>query len=137
MEVALQAQKMRRAGLIYGIVCGAIIFPLAVFACSMFVLAIPAFASRGYGLFLYALILMAIGALAGAAIGFWVGHTCGGEGAGIRCGAVMGAFAGLVVGLIQFEGAAVVVVDMAIYALFGAGLGWIIGRMVDASIGWD
>ena len=113
------------------------VMPLAVFASNLFMPAVPAFATEGAGLFLYGFILLGIGAVAGGLIGLWVGNTCGGEGAGIQAGAAMGAVVGLIVGLFARDGAAIVLVNLVLYTVYGAGLGWIIGRMVDASIGWD
>ncbi len=133
MEIAEQHRKLMKAGLIYGIICGAIFITLASFASSALM---GLMLVAKYGILNFILIVAGIGAVYGGMIGFWVGNTCGGEGAGMQAGAVLGAVFGLTTGLIGRAGV-FSIIFMVFYGVISGILGMFIGRMVDSSIGWD
>lgn len=125
-KVVEQQKLMMKAGLTYGVICGAVVVTLGYLAVSMYLLHMPRI--------LTLLLVIIGGAVYGGLVGLWIGTTCGGDSAGMQAGAVLGAIAGLVVALIYGAGAA------SVFAMIMAGLvsgvvGWIIGRMVDSSIG--
>ena len=126
-----QHHKLMKSGLIYGIVCGAIFVLLSYLAVSMLTFSLPG------NMFLALFIVIIIGGIYGGIIGFWIGYTSGGEEAGMRAGAVMGALLGLVLGLISGGGVAVIIIAMLANGFISGLGGMFIGRMVDASIGWD
>ena len=132
---ALDAQqnhrKMIESGLIYGIICGAIFVTLSYLAVTFLTVMVPPH------MFLAILIVALVGGVYGGLIGLWVGYTCGGEGAGMQAGAAMGAFMGLILGLITRCGVAPILVMMVIFGVISGLMGMFVGRMVDASIGWD
>lgn len=126
-----QHHKLMKSGLIYGIVCGAIFVLLSYLAVSMLTFSLPG------NMFLALFIVIIIGGIYGGIIGFWIGYTSGGEEAGMRAGAVMGALLGLVLGLISGGGLAVTILLVLMLGFISGLGGMFIGRMVDASIGWD
>ncbi len=136
MEVELQRQKMIRSGLIYGVICGAGFFLFIYAVMALFAAPMAMMVGGGTSLLLGIFVGTAVGAVFGGLVGLWIGHTCGGDMAGLQAGAVIGAVFGLGTGIIGGAGGAAIV-SMFMCALLGGVLGWFIGRMVDASIGWD
>lgn len=138
LEIAEHARAMMKSGLIYGMVCGAFLMPLVYFGASRFVIStLPEFVTRGAGMIYFIMILAMGGAIYGGLIGLWVGKTCGGKGAGMQAGAALGAFAGLLLGLLGGGSVYEIFMMMIMYAVVSGGLGLLIGRLVDSSIGWD
>lgn len=137
-KVAEQQRLMMKSGLIYGIVCGAIILPSVYFGAGrFFAFPMPEFAVKGSGLFIWLGLLVVIGAAVGSVIGLWVGYTCGGESAGIQAGAVLGVLFGLILGLIGRSSGAQMIFMVITFGGFGCFNGYMIGMLVDRSIGWD
>lgn len=134
---------LRKAGLSYGLACGAVMTPLTYFATAMAgtfiglgLLLIPKWAANGAGLFGLVMLLMVIGAIFGGGVGLYIAHTCGGESAGTKAGAALGFIIGTIIGLISGAGAACVVVGI-VFLLIGLASGNLIGRLVSNSLGWD
>lgn len=137
--IAMQAQKAQevkdahraliKKGVIYGAVCGAILFVLLSLLGGML---IAAFSARA-GI-VYLAIQGAIGAIYGSLIGLWIGFTAGDENAGAQAGAVLAFIYGFVQALASGMGIGFAVISACVNAVIGAIGGYIIGRMVDSSI---
>ena len=125
-------KRMIKSGIIYGAICGAIMMPLMKFASMMFFGSMPNFIAHGYGIFLYILILMVVGAIYGSLIGAWVGYS-GQEEAGRNAGLMLGAVAGLAQSAMTGN-IIVIIFCMVVFAIFSAIAGSIIGKMVENSI---
>lgn len=136
LEVQEQQAKMIRSGLIYGIICGALFKLLINVVLGMWLLPGAVMVGAGSGVLLMMVLGIVEGAVAGGLIGLWVGYTCGGESAGFQAGAVIGGVYSLLMGLISGQGG-FAIISMLVGGLFMGIFGYIIGRMVDASIGWD
>lgn len=122
-------RQMMTSGLIYGAICGAIVFLLrSVLGAVM----ISAFASGGLAV-VYLIIQAGIGAIFGALVGLWIGYTSGDDMSGALAGGVLGFLAGF----LQLIGAGIgfAIVNGLFTAFWGAVGGFIIGKLVDASIG--
>ncbi|MHB9038816.1 MAG: tetratricopeptide repeat protein [Armatimonadota bacterium] len=133
----LEWQERRRdyvkAGLIYGVICGAIFLFLVRLASTL--VAAPAFMMLGQGGSLAMVLVGAIirGGLIGGIVGLWVGLTCGAENEGAVAGAVAGAAYGLLTGLLQGMGG-LAFWNMVISALGTGIFGFFIGKMVSSSL---
>lgn len=134
----MEHQKaLLKSGLAYGVVCGALVVPAVYFGLGRFTgAAFPKFAAEGYGLFILAFILLIVGALYGAGVGYWVAKTCEGEGAGMKAGAVIGVVFGLIIGLLTGN-LFLILMNIVSMGVAGGLSGMLIGRLVDGSIGWD
>lgn len=137
-EVVEQRKRMMKSGLIYGVVSGTLMVPAVYFGIArLLMIPMPEFAMQGLGLFLWLLILMAIGAGTGGAIGFWVGYTCGGESAGVQAGLALGIVLAVIFGaMVHSRGGSFFMIG-SIMLGFGLLIGYLVGMMVDRSIGWD
>ena len=130
-------KQLTKKGLVYGAICGSVFILLLTFFSRLFlggfVGAIPFNAT---GFLLYILGILLVGAVYGAAVGWWVGYSES-DGAGWRAGAVIGAFYGVIAGIMAGGGLFVLLLHLGIYTILSGIAGSIIGRLVESSIGWN
>lgn len=132
---AEQRKAYIKSGVIYGAICGAgFLFALQLALTFLFgTLAMTYGASAG-PLIVGLIISFVKGGIMGGIIGLWIGYTCGGDMQGLLAGALMGAVYALVTGLVAGFGA-FVILPMLWMAFLGAMFGYIVGKMVESSIG--
>ena len=119
-----------RSGIAYGAICGAALFLLLNL---LFTYVISIFSVKAA--FVYLLIQVICGAIYGMLIGLWIGYTAGDEMAGVQAGAVLAFLYGFASALISNAGIGAAVGSGLIYGVLGIVGGYIIGRLVDSSIG--
>jgi hypothetical protein len=114
---------MTKAGVIYGAIAGVFIWSI---------LGIPALTTG------HALSVLIPGAIIGIIIGFVIGYTCGDEWTGLKIGAVIGALGYLLTVLPNISNipGVLIVSGLLIRGGLMAFLGWVIGIIVDRSIGY-
>lgn len=135
-KIQEQRREMIRSGLTYGVLCGAgfSLFLYLVFALLMAPAAVMMGLKPG-GIVIFVLIGSMRGGIMGGLIGLWIGYTCGGDTAGLTAGAVIGAVSGLISGLIAGGNGIIIVMSMFSSIICAGIFGYIVGKMVDASIG--
>ena len=134
--IAAEHKAMMKSGLIWGAIVG-IVWTVAIFLVWSFLLpsAPAAFSASKGGLGAAVLILVCIGAAAGAVIGLSCGFTGGGEETGVKVGAALGLTGGAVVAIIGGSGGAGVALGLLAGALLGGAGGYVIGFLTDAGLG--
>lgn len=133
-EIADQHHRLMKNGIIYGAICGSVFIVCLVLIMNMLTMGgLPEFATRGWGLLIYVAIVALAGAIYGCLVGLWIGYTCGGDGAGTQAGAAIGVVMGILFGL-PTGSMGTMMVCAIVFGVCSAGVGMIIGRMVDVSI---
>lgn len=130
---AEQRSQYMKSALIYGIICGVILMLLRSSVGVYF-----AIVTAKSGAHVATLIAQALleGIILGGIVGWWIGYTCGDDTQGLIAGATTGAVFGLLTGLIQ--GAGTLAIFSALAGAFWCGIyGYILGRLVESSIGWN
>jgi hypothetical protein len=83
----------------------------------------------------YMIVQTISGAIYGMLIGLWIGYTAGDEMAGVQAGATLAFLYGFASALITGDGIGIAFGSGLIYGVLGLVGGYIIGRLVESSIG--